>query len=202
MNTKTITRNPMESVRRPELFGPTRRALFWSKVNKDGDSNACWNWTGVKDHHGYGKFGIGRCGSTARMERAHRISYAIVFGAITAGFCVLHKCDNPSCVRPSHLRLGTQLENVDDMIFKGRVASGERHNSKTKPLSIAHGERKPNSKLTRRDVLAMRFSWKLFGLTIASISRCFSISDRAAADALKGKNWKHAHLNLPAGTKK
>lgn len=82
--------------------------------------HSCWEWNGP------GGFvrGYGRCG---HATRAHRLAYTLLVGPIPPGTCVLHRCDNPSCVRPSHLFLGTQTDNVRDMDAKGRrrPASGE-----------------------------------------------------------------------------
>lgn len=89
---------------------------LWEKVIK---GEGCWLWTGAKSEKGYGnifkKRGNGR---TAVM--VHRVSYEIHFGEIPEGLFVLHRCDVPACVNPSHLFLGTAQDNVDDMIAKGR----------------------------------------------------------------------------------
>ena len=99
---------------------------FWSKVDKSGD---CWVWTAAVvgsrnpkfDHvGGYGVFGIGR-----KVYRAHRVSWEMAHGPIPDGMLVCHSCDNRGCVRPSHLFLGDQADNVRDMDSKGRrVNSG------------------------------------------------------------------------------
>jgi|SRR6266568_735832 len=89
---------------------------FWTKVNKlPGDG--CWNWTAHIGPGAYGSFGMGGRNATIL---AHRASWIIHFGEIPAGMNVLHKCDNGACVRPDHLFLGDQQDNVDDMISKGR----------------------------------------------------------------------------------
>lgn len=89
----------------------SRRERFWSHVNKDGD---CWLWTGSLNNHGYGTFGSG--------ELSHRISWVFAYGTIPVGLFVLHHCDNPLCIRPEHLFLGTQSDNVRDMLAKGRAS--------------------------------------------------------------------------------
>jgi len=89
---------------------------FWAKVDKTGD---CWEWTGARFHHGYGLF----YESASVRTRAHRFAYETLAGPIPPGVLVLHRCDNPPCVRPEHLFLGTQADNVADMIAKGRIVS-------------------------------------------------------------------------------
>lgn len=127
---------------------------FWRKV-KRGPPDECWPWTGRRGGRGYGR--VGSCG-------AHRLAWELTNGAIPAGLWVLHRCDNPPCVNPSHLWLGTHADNMADMRAKGRSARGdrhgsrlhperrprgERHGSRTQPERAARGER--NGSLTRPD---------------------------------------------------
>lgn len=92
---------------------------FWSRVNK---SIKCWEWIGHRDSKGYGKFHFKN-----KPESAHRVSFLIHNGIIPKGLYVLHKCDNRACVKPDHLYLGTQTDNMRDMYAKGRGP----HQSKT-----------------------------------------------------------------------
>jgi hypothetical protein len=86
---------------------------FWTKVQK---SDGCWQWTAYRDPMGYGRF---RLNGEARL--AHRVSWEMHNGSISPeDLCVLHKCDNPSCVNPDHLFLGDRIANVADMVAKGR----------------------------------------------------------------------------------
>ncbi len=88
---------------------------FWSKVEKRAPDE-CWEWTARKDRAGYGEFHL--CGKTSK---AHRVSYSISNPLEDInGMCVLHKCDNPSCVNPSHLFSGTHQDNVADKCAKNR----------------------------------------------------------------------------------
>lgn len=90
------------------------RRRFWSKSKK---SDGCWEWTASADRDGYGRILIPGGGP---MIPAHRAAWMIAHGAIPAGLCVLHRCDTPACVRPSHLFLGTTADNNHDCMAKGR----------------------------------------------------------------------------------
>jgi hypothetical protein len=90
---------------------------FWPKVNKTAP-NGCWEWTACTNELGYGWIAAGT--RQGRHLKAHRVSYALAFGEVPEGMSVLHRCDNPLCVKPSHLFLGTQADNMADMIRKGR----------------------------------------------------------------------------------
>ncbi len=103
---------------RPVPRGPR----FWAKVNKNGPVpshmphlGACWTWTGIKNSKGYGLFFLGHSHYTA----AHRMSWELIRGG-KPDHLVCHRCDNPSCVRPSHLFSGTYRDNYNDMVAKGR----------------------------------------------------------------------------------
>lgn len=92
---------------------------FWAKVRKLPGPNACWLWTSVVDHGGYGHIGEGVRGG--RWLIAHRLSWELANGRrVPRGKYVLHSCDTPACVRPEHLRIGTQRENMADKVARGR----------------------------------------------------------------------------------
>lgn len=119
----------------------------------------CKNYTGAKTPYGYGKQKY-----QGKQTLAHRVAYTKAFGEIPKSLCVLHKCDNPSCVNINHLFLGTHKDNMADMFSKGR---GNR----------AAGERNGSVKLTKKEVLEIRASnlrypilAKLFGVSVANIS--------------------------------
>ena len=112
---------------------PREQKNFWKRVSK---TDSCWNWIGAKDKDGYGSFSL-----RYATERSHRISYRIHAGRIPNGILVCHNCDNPSCVNPAHLFLGTPQDNMDDKVEKGRVPRGRNHYSVTHPEKLARGER-------------------------------------------------------------
>lgn len=129
----------------PELLklNPQQFQNFWAKVNKDGPIPAhkpelgkCWLWTASKNPRGYGHFWA------SKIQSAHRVSYIEEFGKIPDGISVLHKCDVRNCVNPQHLFIGTQLDNVQDMISKGR----DNH-----AIGDANGARKYPDRLMRGD---------------------------------------------------
>ncbi len=94
---------------------------FWAKVSK-GDGDACWAWTGARDHADYGSIKV-----DGKRVGSHRVAWTLECGPIPDGIGVLHKCDVPSCVRPSHLFLGTHQENMGDRNAKRRQATGADH---------------------------------------------------------------------------
>jgi HNH endonuclease len=100
---------------------------FWSKVDLSKD---CWVWKGFCDRDGYGKKFL-RLTDGKLEQFAHRVSWIITHGCIPEGMCVLHRCDNPPCVRPDHLFIGSQNDNNKDMQAKGR----QRHPGPTIPSS-------------------------------------------------------------------
>lgn len=91
---------------------------FWSKVDVRGPDE-CWPWKGVKHGPGYGAFHVFR-----KKVNAHRIAYMIHHGQTDPKLDVLHVCDNRLCQNPSHLFQGTHLDNMHDMIAKGRKRNG------------------------------------------------------------------------------
>lgn len=106
-----------------KCYFPTLEERFWKHVKKTDD---CWLWTGGQTHHGYGR--VVHHPTRPQSRLAHRISWELHFGRIAnPRQCVCHSCDNPLCVNPSHLFLGTRLDNAIDKVKKGRHPVGEQH---------------------------------------------------------------------------
>lgn len=103
-------------VPRDAWWDQTEAERFWSKVDKSGD---CWLWTSSSDQHGYGQFMVWR-GGTPQRWKAHRYALGLLEPG-DSSHVVMHICDNPPCVNPAHLRIGTQRENMGDMWEKGRA---------------------------------------------------------------------------------
>lgn len=115
---------------------------FWSKVEK-GD--ACWLWVGKARISGYGA--IQRGGRADGVGLSHRVSWELTNGPIPDGLYVCHRCDVRLCVRPDHLFLGTQQDNLSDAKAKGRMGKGPAY-----PRGMAH----PNTRITDEQVAEMR----------------------------------------------
>lgn len=123
---------------------------FWAKVEK---TDSCWNWKASKTKNGYGVFGNKKA---KKNWLAHRYSYQLVYGQIPSGMFICHKCDNPQCVNPKHLFLGTAKSNSEDMKNKGRSAIGDKNGLRKHPESILWGKDNSNGKLSYEDVVMIR----------------------------------------------
>ncbi len=143
---------------------------FWRRVDKS-PLTGCWLWRGPFGSKGYGKFTPGH--GVSRI--ASRVAWAIMNGPIPEGVCVLHRCDNPPCVNPAHLFLGTVAENNADKARKGRCPRGE---------DAEH------SKLTADDVREIRRRFES-GAIAAEIVRDWPVSHRTARAIRDGETWRH-----------
>ena len=175
---------------------PTLLERFWAKVNKDGPTRPhmttpCWLWT-AWSIRGYGAISV-----NAKTVLAHRFSWAEVNGPVPAGMGVLHRCDNPSCVRVDHLFVGTALDNARDRDAKGRTgkACGEKSGAHRHPEKMPRGERHWKAKLTTEQVAEVR-ALRAHGASRRSIASRFGISDAHVSSIALRKAWAH----IPAET--
>lgn len=132
---------------------------FWEKVTI-ASPDECWEWNGAKLKAGYGFFRI----DSHRNITAHKMSYMLANGDISYGLLVCHKCDNPSCVNPSHLFLGTSKENSQDMTSKNRQVRGEKA-SHPKKLSVDEVQEIRVADWTHREIA------KVYGVNQSTVTR-------------------------------
>lgn len=157
-------------------------ARFWSKVDRSGE---CWTWTAACDRKGYGRMRFPR-----RHEGAHRVSWELTNGPIPEGMFVCHRCDNPPCVRPDHLFLGSHRDNMADMFAKGRDSHpptfyGDAHWIKRHGDHRPKGGAHPQAKLTDAEVAEVR-RMVAAGSTQASLCRQYGISKTHMSRIVRG----------------
>lgn len=99
---------------------------FWEKVDKASSPDGCWLWTGARSAFGHGHFQPVTTGPNRSPVPAHRWSFEELVGPVPSGAIVMHRCDNPPCVNPAHLRVGTQADNIRDCVSKGRHPNAEK----------------------------------------------------------------------------
>lgn len=157
------------------------RERFWAKVDKRGpvsvhrpELGPCQVWTEHTTKAGYGQFYL----HSGDPRLAHSVSYALTKGPVPPRLHVCHHCDNPPCVRPDHLFIGTAADNARDMVAKGR--QGPRY----------PGSERANARLTEEDVRAIRAVPYFYGRA-RRLARLYGVSDHTIRDVLTGKAWRH-----------
>ena len=136
---------------------------FEEKIEKDPNHiDCCWVWSASLHPEGYGRFGL-----DGKTQKAHRVSYEIYKGSIPDGYCVCHTCDNPACVNPNHLFLGTVAENNADKTEKGRAAK----------------------KLSAIEVRKIRAALKI-GCSLNTLANMFEVSRAMIVKIKHGRSWK------------
>lgn len=144
--------------------------LFWKYVNK---TDGCWEWTGYLTEKGYGRLNRNNV-----VIYAHRYAYELEVELIPDGLFLCHKCDNPACVRPSHMFVGTQADNMMDSARKGR------HH---------------NQKLTPEIVREIRSLYRPFTYGYKRIGKRFGLSHAHVRDVVKGRIWAHVEEEANLG---
>ena len=172
------------------------------------EANGCLLWTGGKSSNGYGQIW-----ADGKMVSTHRAAYLTWIGEIPEGMKVLHTCDTHNCIAPDHLFLGTQLDNMNDMIEKGRdkKARGDSHYSRTKPSLLnpsfgrnngrhtkpectARGEGKgAQVKLTDEKVREIHALSLARGLTHRALATEFGVAHTTIGGVLRGTKWPHIY---------
>lgn len=157
-------------------LGPytNERDRFMSKITKMLE-NGCWLWTASRNLKGYGTF---KSYDQGKVVKAHRHAYVLFIGPITNGLHVCHRCDNPSCVNPGHLFLGTNADNVADKISKNRQA---------KPLL---GSTHPASITNEVDVKAIRQAREQ-GVSRLALMEQYGLTLGCLKNILSRRTWKH-----------
>jgi hypothetical protein len=161
----------------PAALRAQKRAIqrvenFWKKVNK---TESCWIWTGAKNKKGYGSFGV----QANKTMSAHRFAWRWAYGEVPDNMQILHRCDNPSCVNPNHLFLGTNLDNVLDRENKGRG---------NQPRGSANG----NARLNETIVIQILKLGDV--LTQVEIARRFHTTQGTVGKILRREVWRHVDI--------
>jgi hypothetical protein len=142
---------------------------FWEKVDVRG-TGECWPWLASTKQGGYGKIASG----DGRILLAHRVAYQLASGPVQPGLVVCHRCDNPGCVNPAHLFLGTQAENLRDMRTKGRG-------------NPPRGSQHPKTQLTNEIVTRIRADTR----SHRRLAREYGIGKSTVGMIKAGATWKH-----------
>ena len=159
--------------------GPKPRSLyerFWGKVNK---TDGCWIWTGGVNPRGYGKLKV-----NGRWVLAHRLSWELKVGPIPDGLFACHQCDNPPCVRPSHLFLGTARDNNADMFRKGR------QNYERGPGVSRWGEANFTARITNDQADEIRELYAAGGVSQERLAVAYGIDQTSVSQIILNRRYR------------
>lgn len=167
---------------------PATLERFWSKVDRSAGLHGCWWWTAAAlKPHGYGQFAFG-----GRSQMAHRVAWMLSYGPIPDGMQVCHHCDHPRCVRPDHLFLGTNADNIADRMAKGRDSSprGIWNRSVTDPTTRVFGERNGEARLTEAMIHEIRAAVAA-GESQRGVARRLGLHRTTVWRMMNGRSWAH-----------
>lgn len=131
-------------------------------------TNGCWAWTGKVDDDGYGRT-VDKWYRLHNKSGAHQLSYIAHIGVIPANMLVCHSCDNPTCINPAHLFLGTPQDNMTDKVLKYRQIT----------------------KLSDQQVISIRMQYQQTSITQANLSQVYGVSETAIKRIVDRTTWKH-----------
>lgn len=147
------------------------RRLYTDVEMESDHDDACWTWRGYCERNGYGRVTIAR-----QKYLTHRLAWELAYGPIPEATDVLHRCDQPACCRPDHLFLGSQQENVRDMVRKERHPRGQRHG---------------RARLTEEQVLEIIEAYHQGGVTQVELGRLYQVHHSLVSRIVRGQRWAH-----------
>lgn len=148
----------------PDLT-PEQIERFWSKVDRSGGPDSCWEWRGSRKEKGYGQYAL-----PGVTLRAHRVAWVLTNGPIPDGIIACHHCDNPPCCNPAHVFLGTRADNTHDMLAKKR--------------------NKPTRKLTPDQVREIRAIHASGAAGYCKLGRAYGVSLFTIRALIVGRSWR------------
>lgn len=149
---------------------------FLQRIKK---TSTCWLWQGSKDKSGYGQVGT----TFFKTRKAHRVAYLLFIGPIPDGLCICHKCDNPPCVNPQHLFVGTYKDNVQDSLKKGRM------NTNLAKITYRKGERNQAAVLTEEQVAEIRDLYLTGDFKQIDLAKQFGVGQAQISRIIRKTSW-------------
>ena len=157
---------------------------FLRKASLTPNESGCLNWMASRNKKGYGQFAVGR-----KPFLSHRVAFLLHYETDPGGLQVLHRCDNPSCVNPDHLWLGTNEDNVRDRESKCRnnPQRGDKNGARIHPERMPRGNNHGMSKVTAAEVIIIRGDAR----TLTSIAADYGVTPSLISQIKRRKTWRH-----------